>query len=310
MPVLAALLLGVLAVSPALAAPPPRPLTFVSYNVYHGGPLSVVIGDGAQLDRRLDVAAAELEALGADIIGLQEASVGRDRGHVAQRFAGRLGFEWVHARATTYVFPWRWLGKAIVWLMGFEEGPAILSRFPIVDHQTYPLPVCRKRFDARALVRAEIRTPWGPLQVFSTHTSHDECQVREVAEIVGRYRGPLPAIVMADFNAAEGAAWITALRAEHGFVDAFREVNPTARGHTVWQRIDAPAPTVRRRVDYVFLVPGTAVRGRVLDSRLVLDAPVRLEDGGYLWPSDHYGVLASVDIFSPATAGLAPGGRS
>jgi hypothetical protein len=54
---------------------------------------------------------------------------------------------------------------------------------------------------------------------------------------------------------------------------------------------------VRRRVDFVFLVPGHVVPGRVLSSRVVLDAPRALEDGRVLWPSDHYGVLAELDVF-------------
>lgn len=302
---LLALLAGVALLGGGRApAEPARPLVFVSYNMFHGGPASALTGDAWELDRRLEAVARELRALGVDVVGLQEASTGRGRGSVPERLAEQLGFAWAHGRATSLVFPWKMLGRALVWAMGFDEGPAIVSRFPIVDQETYRLPVCRKTFDARALLRTALETPWGRLQVYSTHTSHDECQVRRVAEIVAEHRGPLPSIVMGDFNAAETNSWITALRETAGFVDAYRAANPTAPGYTVWQRIDAASPTVFRRVDYVFVVPGTRVPGRVLESRVVLDQPIRLADGRTLWPSDHYGVLARVEVFPPAvTAG-------
>jgi len=69
-----------------------------------------------------------------------------------------------------------------------------------------------------------------------------------------------------------------------------------------WQRIEEPSPTVWRRVDYVFMVPGTQFPGRVRSSRVILDTPQRLPDGKLLWPSDHYGVLAELEIF-PSSPG-------
>ena len=56
--------------------------------------------------------------------------------------------------------------------------------------------------------------------------------------------------VMGDLNTGETARVLGAFR-DHGFVDLFRAANPGAPGLTVWQRIEAPSPTVFRRVDYV-----------------------------------------------------------
>jgi endonuclease/exonuclease/phosphatase family metal-dependent hydrolase len=182
-----------------------------------------------------------------------------------------------------------------VWVLGFDEGPAVLARYPIVRSEVFDLPRCVRRLDPRVLLQAEVRTPWGPLQVFSAHTSRDDCQVRRVAEIVHGRRGPLPSIVTGDFNTVETLPVMLELRAA-GFVDAFRAANPEAPGLTVWQRVEAPAPTVFRRVDYVFLLPGRQAPGRVRGSRVVLDAPGRAPDGTPLWPSDHYAVLAEVDL--------------
>jgi endonuclease/exonuclease/phosphatase family metal-dependent hydrolase len=101
---------------------------------------------------------------------------------------------------------------------------------------------------------------------------------------------------MGDFNAAESNDWMQALVREAGLVDAYRIANPGGTGPTVWQRPNAPDPTVSRRVDYIFVVPGTAAAARVRASRVILSTPGRLANGTALWPSDHYGVLADVAI--------------
>lgn len=290
---LVALLLGGVG---TVAAGPPRPLRVVSFNLLHGGPASGLRGDGQRLELRLETVAQQLRALDPDLVALQEASTGRARGNVAERLARRLGLHYVHAPATSRVFPLRMLGRAVAWLLNFDEGPAILSRFPIAAWEVYDLPRCARSFDPRVLLRAELQTPWGPLQAFSTHTSRDPCQHRRVAEVVAAHRGALPSLVMGDFNASDGSPAIAALTDGTGLVDAFRAANPSAPGLTVWQRVEASQPTVFRRVDYIFMLPGTEAPGRVRASRVVLDTPRRLADGTTLWPSDHYGVLAEVEL--------------
>jgi endonuclease/exonuclease/phosphatase family metal-dependent hydrolase len=305
---IAGLLLLVLSlVAGTVHAAPARPLAVVSFNAFHGGPVSGLTGNAGELDRRLAMVARELRTLEVDVVGLQEASAGRWRGNVAERLATELGLYWVHAPTTALAMPFAPLGRALVWVMGFDEGPAILSRFPIRAQAISPLPRCLKYFDPRVLLRVELETPWGTLQVYSTHTSHDACQARAVADEVLRHRNRLPAIVMGDFNAGEGTPWMAALRRDAGFVDAFRAVHPGAPGFTVWQRVDAPTSTVERRVDYVFIVPGREVSGHVVGSQVVLDTPDR-GTTGTLWPSDHYGVLAQVDLASASA--LASGATS
>jgi len=294
--VVALLALAGAAASPALAADGRAVLTVVSHNVLHGGPWSGFAGDGQRLDRRLELIAAELGALHPDVVALQEAAVSRRLGNVTARLAGRLGLYHVHAPATLHVFGDGALSRLVVGALGFREGPAILSRFPILESQVFTLPRCERTLDPRVLLRARLDTPWGPIDVFSAHISRDDCQARRVATLVAERRNGLPSILMGDFNAVESSPAIRAMTEDAGFVDAYRRANPGALGATVWQRIDAPGPTVRRRVDYVFLVPGLTTRGDVIGSRVVLDAPRRLPDGATLWPSDHYGVLAQLRL--------------
>jgi endonuclease/exonuclease/phosphatase family metal-dependent hydrolase len=51
------------------------------------------------------------------------------------------------------------------------QGPAILSRFPIIAWEAQNLPRCGGVLDPRVLVYATVRTPWGDLGVASTHTT-------------------------------------------------------------------------------------------------------------------------------------------
>jgi endonuclease/exonuclease/phosphatase family metal-dependent hydrolase len=271
------------------------PLRVVTFNMFHGGASSGFTGNDGDLDSRLEMAIGEIQALGADVIGLQEVSANGRRGNVAARLAARLGFHYVHAPATERIFGGSLLDRLITWLIDFREGPAIVSRFPIMGWEVYDLPRCESFFNLRVLLRAELDSPWGRLQAFSTHTSRDPCHAARIVEIARSQRRSLPTILMGDFNAAESSPNITSFR-EAGFIDLFRAANPTEPGLTVWQQIDVPVPTVFRRVDYLFLIPGTVSLGKVRESRVVLNTPRQLSDGKVLWPSDHYGVFADLQL--------------
>jgi endonuclease/exonuclease/phosphatase family metal-dependent hydrolase len=298
-------------------ADPAPALRFLSYNLHHGGVLSGLSGQDEDLDRRLRIAVDELRALNPDVIGLQEASVGRRRGNVTERLAKELGSHYVFASALPRFFPIEGVNRFVGWLLNFREGPAILSRFPIVDWEVHDLPRCSGFFDPRVLIYATLRTTWGDLGVASTHTTRGFCEADRLVAVLEARRGRLPIVLMGDFNAEEHSPAIRRLTQQSGFVDAFRAANRSAPGLTLRQDVRAPLPTVRRRVDYVFLVPGRAVPGRVRASRVVLDDPRTQPGQTVLWPSDHYGVLAEIEVFAavatPATereekeAGAPPG---
>src|SRR6266545_5064651 len=74
----------------AMAQPPP-PLKYLSYNILHGGVLSGWTGNDEDLEARFRIAVEELRRLDPDIIGIQEASVSRRRGNVAERLGRALG---------------------------------------------------------------------------------------------------------------------------------------------------------------------------------------------------------------------------
>lgn len=275
----------------------PRPLRVVTYNLLHDGASSGFIDGRTHLEERLNMAIRELKTLDPDIVAVQEASDSRTHGNVPERLAAALGLQVVFEPATEHVFGLWPLDRLLVGVMGFKEGSAILSRFPITATEVYDLPRCKKWLEPRIMLQATISTTWGPLQVFSTHTGRgDECQTARVGEVVRERLGPAPSLLMGDFNTPETSKVLTTLRQEAGFIDAFRIANPGTNGPTVWQRIESAASTVSRRVDFILFLNGRNSKTFVRSSRVVLDRPGRLPDGSTLWPSDHYGVLAEFDI--------------
>jgi endonuclease/exonuclease/phosphatase family metal-dependent hydrolase len=131
---------------------PRRPLRFVTLNILHDGPTSGFLNNGTRLEERMDLVIRELHRLDPDVVALQEASHSRRHGDVAQRMADGLGFHKVFAPATERIFSIPIIDKLIVDAMGFKEGPAILSRFPITASHVYDLPRCRSHFEPRILV--------------------------------------------------------------------------------------------------------------------------------------------------------------
>jgi len=282
------------------APPAPRPLRFVSFNVLHGGLTSELWGNADDLDDRLALATQELAALDADVIGLQEASRGRRRGDTTSRLAAALGYHYVEAGATSRLFGGSLLGWLTAKVLGFDEGPAILSRYPITATRTALLAQCGA-FYRRVLLCAEVCTPWGPVEACSTHLSGSRCHAKSVETTLRSAETDAPIVLMGDLNATEDSPGLTLLRTDGGFVDTFRSANPTEPGFTDDQEIDEEAATAQERVDYVLVTPAHGRTTRVLDSRVVLDRPMRTEDGDVLWPSDHYGVLSDVDVFGRAS---------
>lgn len=275
----------------AQAAEPPRALRIVTFNLLHGGVTSARWGDGDRLEDRLAMSIEELRALDADVVGLQEASIAGDRGDVAERLAVALGYE--HVRASS---GWRWVGWMAKAFLGFEEGPAVLSRFPIRSAEVMPLEDCGAGY-GRVLLCARLDTPWGPLEACSTHTSSNGCHLHSIAELLAERPRDGALVVTGDLNSRAETEGAGHLRSALGLVDTFRAANPVLDGFTVYQPVRNPDRLARRRVDFILAAPAPGATLRVERSQVVLDRPGIAGDGGPLWPSDHYGVLSVVDLY-------------
>jgi endonuclease/exonuclease/phosphatase family metal-dependent hydrolase len=264
----------------ATAAPRAEgPLRVLSLNMLHGFPTF------AHLSDRLDLIAAEIRRLDPDVVCLQE--VPWHWGSAARDLAERAGFNYLYLRAN---------GNR--WTILFEEGEAILSRYPLRDAAATELEGSAGFFEHRVALQATAVTPWGELRVVSTHLTHGDPAVNEaqaaslVAFVASGDAGGPPAVVAGDFNARENAPQIRALRAA-GWIDTYRAAHPGDPGLTCCtDDLTDPGQVLDERIDYIFLVAGDG-SFRVADSRIILNQPLRSGDG-WLWASDHAGLLTTL----------------
>ena len=123
--------------------------------------------------------------------------------------------------------------------------------------------------------------------------------MRHIERVASERRTVLPSVLMGDLNASEDFPAPASLK--RAFMDAFRAADPdepgfSDPGFSDLQQIGAATATVSQRYDYIFVVPGARGTGSVVSSRVALNARRRYADGTVLWPSDHYGVLAELEL--------------
>jgi endonuclease/exonuclease/phosphatase family metal-dependent hydrolase len=253
------------------------PLRVMSFNVLHDFP------HFRYLEARLAYIAAAIRELDPDVVCLQE--VPWHWGSAARRLGEATGLNYLYGRAN---------GNR--WAILFEEGEAILSRYPLRDADLVELQPRAAFFQRRVVLRATADTPWGPLRIFATHLTHDNPQANRgqaawLASFVAT-SGQGPAVVGGDFNATEDEPQIQAL----DWIDTYRQAHPDEPGYTCCVDDLAPGPgqALDKRIDFVFFVPGEGL-ARVVSSRRVLDKPFRTADG-WLRPSDHVGVLSEIEL--------------
>lgn len=242
-----------------------------------------------------------LRGLRPDVVGLQEVwACGGE--NLAEWLASDLGMHWVWAPSRT---PQRWqdrLGDPTV-----DIGNAVLSRWPVAEHDVAQLPTRENDDDGRLALYARIDAPEHQVPFFTTHltsaidASAIRCrQVQALAEFVAaRSRGTdFPAVVTGDFNAWPDSDEIRRFGGYRTapavpgqvFFDAWEYADP-AQPSATW---NAANPYVAAgfepgvRVDYIHIrPPGPGGLGSVASVRRAGDEPV---DG--VWPSDHAAVLA------------------
>jgi len=112
----------------------------------------------------------------------------------------------------------------------------------------------------------------GPASGLTGDTSDLDTRLAIVIEELRRLAPDVVALQEAsERHRIESSEGMDALSGPGGLVDAFRAAHHDALGATVYQRVDAAAPTATRRVDYIFL--------------------------GGVEQGSHYGVLADLALF-------------
>ncbi|MBE9523909.1 MAG: endonuclease/exonuclease/phosphatase family protein [Chloroflexi bacterium] len=225
-------------------------LTIISANMWHDWP------QRRRFEQRLEAFANLVDDHKADVLLLQE--VARTTNFWTDRWlAKRLGMAYVYSRANGHL-------KGV----GFEEGLAVFSRYPLNHPVLHQLSPAENQFVHRMALGTQIDSPCGNLLVFSVHLSlsgkQNANEAVRLTNWVQDVSGENSALVGGDFNAGEHSMQIKKL--QKNWMDTFRHINPFTDGathelHWPWGR-----PFRRERLDYIFL-KAKMKRWQVQDAR-------------------------------------------
>ena len=243
-----------------------RTITIISANLWHDWPKH------RNFMNRLESFSGMVRDENADVVLLQEVSRRTDF-HVDRWLSERLGMAHVYSRANGHEAG-----------IGFEEGLAVLSRFPIQSLYLQQLGSSANIFVHRLAMGARVLSPWGPFAAISVHLgilkSHNTRQIAHLYTWINSVLGGLPGIIGGDFNTHENTPRMTRLR--FNWLDTFRSMHPDADG-TTHELCTSQGKVLRRsRLDYIFLRHGKAT-WKVLETRHL--------DGRNGPHSDHRAVL-------------------
>ena len=214
-------------------------LTVISANLRHAFP------HFSRQHERLEDFTCMVKAEQADVLLLQEVTR-RPKLRVDEFLEKELGMAYVYSRANGHE-------SAI----GFEEGLAIFSRYPINALQIKQLGMKANTFARRLALGATLDTPCGKLAVVSVHlalTRHQNArQLTQLYTWIHASAGDLPVIIGGDFNAGESSAQIAHLQAR--WIDTYRQAQPSGKGVTHSLRGPAGSILHQKRLDYIFLHP-------------------------------------------------------
>lgn len=216
--------------TPEAISPPAdnRTVRVMDYNLHNG------FNTDGQLN--MEDLAQVIEEADADVIGLQEVS----RGWVLNGSVDML--EWLSQRLDLpYVYG---PTEGLLW------GNAILSRYPIISEEAYPLPPDSLRLHRGYLV-AEIDLGQEQVQIIDTHLHHlgadSELRQEQTPVLVEGWDGAAKTILMGDLNATPDAPEIVLL-AEAGLVNVTAEIGPTP-SYTYY------AANPDHQIDYIWISP-------------------------------------------------------
>jgi len=261
-------------------------LRVLSFNMLHGFP------DFADLELRLERIGDEIERLEVDIVLLQEVPWTLQTGEAAEVLAERLGMNYATLRANG--------GRYSIL---FEEGEAILSRYPLVDVRWVELQPAAGWFENRVALAAQVETPLGRLWVVSTHltTGQDAVKAGQSAALI-QFVEALggPALVGGDFNRDPAGL---ALEASPPWDDPLSRLNPgQGRLTCCIDERQSRAEGPEKAIDAILVaggLPGLEAAGwRVIAAQRVFDRPFETP-AGWLWLSDHLGVLVDLEEVPP-----------
>lgn len=228
------------------------PIRLISYNIHSG------IGT----DRRKDYARINefLQQMEADIVLLQEMNAGFHDSEV-EDVRTICGGRFKHFLA----------GKTIQRSTGWY-GNAILSRFPIADHNIVDISLPDRQ--PRNIMEVFFETPEGRLHVLNTHkglrSSERKSQLKRLHELLVK-QSNVPMVVAGDIN-----EWHTSSR-------ALQDLNATLSAIHVGATFPTRFPVLH--LDRVWCRP----KDLVIEARAIKTPSTKIM-------SDHYPVLITIDL--------------
>ena len=249
------------------------------------------------LEQRMAAVVRGLRDLSPDVVALQEVrEVPGQLPNQAETLAKAAGLHHVFAPATPFG--------------GGQEGLAILSRQPILEHDAQELPHAEPT-EQRIVLSARVQNGQGSVWVHTTHLNYRlthgrqrEDQVQAIDAVVSSRTSELPRILMGDFNARPESDEIRFLRGQVTlggrrtyFQDAWDRLHPGEAGWT-WARANPYTAKLAflepdRRLDYIFVTPMRGDgRGTVHSCAMVFDKP----GVDSVFASDHFGLLAEIQV--------------
>ncbi len=277
-------------------------LRVLSFNIYGAPDSNWPVRRSMILDNLVE--------LQPDIIALQEVVETPGTGGADNR--ARILSDSLYFMTGTH-YEYRWQRTHFSWNQ-FDEGIAVLSRYPILDSGFIELP---PGLFSRKALWCRVLTPAGIVNFFDTHLSFGNqeavrlAQVRSLKQYVAGIVSDSTAVltfVSGDFNTGPVSPPIELMVNTDSlgmrYLDTWREANPGQNGYTI------PSDNPSDRIDYVFLLDNH--RGRIHDLRLVFDQ----SNTENIYPSDHIGVLGTftstlhkpqISIISPLAGAIVSG---
>ena len=229
---------------------------------------------------RLQIVADAINGRQPDMVALQEVIKPDGEASFVEQLGGLTGYEWFWE--FTYRVP-----------LSYDEGIGVLSRWPIVWHDSRELPHLDLVIFRRRVLGTRLATPHGDVQMFCSHMTTDSDPTKEADQALAVFQfitdnpSPLPGFFAGDLNAEPDTLAMRFFRgeAEHegvtgNLTDAWMTINPDDPGYTM----SSSDPT--RRIDYIYMIPGTEQTAEVVSCELMFTEPV-----GGRHASDHIGVL-------------------
>jgi len=292
-------------------AKPPGTLRFLTLNLW---------GENGSWQGRMGLLLDSLAALAPDVVGLQEVRdvPGRVPNQAAE-IARRYGWNHVFAPSTAWG--------------GGHEGLAIVSRFPIGAHEAQPLPHSTET-EGRIVLSVRIDPPDGaaPFWVHTTHLAFREGEGRKredqvlfVDKVVSAHANDHVQIIMGDFNTvpdSDEIRWLTGMTTLDGrrvaYQDTWARANAVGSGGAslagvTWASLNPYVGLMHwlrpdRRLDYIFTTQVRRDRrGTVHGAWVVLDEPGETAAGERVFVSDHFGVVADVQMVQMVPMVAEPG---